>query len=84
MWQSYLFGMHWKHEGKLYHDELPADTIAEAAQYFLDHKRDDVALIAVELIGPNEGGVRESAHPSNSPFRPLIARRRLDVDDNAR
>ena len=24
MWQSYLFGMHWKHEGKLYYDELPA------------------------------------------------------------
>jgi hypothetical protein len=86
MWQSYIFGMHWKHEGQMYYDELPAESKAAAAEYFIDHKRDDVSLIRVEFVGPNEGGVREYSHrpDSPSPFRPLVARRRLDKDDNAR
>jgi len=84
MWQSYIFGMHWKHDGQLYYDELPAESEAEAAGYFIDHKRDDVSLMRVEYVGPNEGGVREFAHSPDSPFSPLIARRRLDADDNAR
>lgn len=26
MWQRFIFGMHWKHGGKMYYDELPADS----------------------------------------------------------
>ena len=33
MWQSYIFGMHWKHGSKMYYDELPAESKAEAAEY---------------------------------------------------
>jgi hypothetical protein len=84
MWQNYIFGMHWKHDGKMYYDELPAESKEAAAEYFIDHKRDDVSLVKVELLGPNEGGVREFVVSPNSPFSPLIARRRLDKDEDAR
>jgi hypothetical protein len=84
MWQSYIYGMHWKHDGKMYYDEIPAESKDEAAEYFIDHKRDDVSLVRVELVGPNEGGVREFAHSPFSPFDPLRARRRTDIDEDAR
>jgi hypothetical protein len=84
MWQSYIFGIHWKHGGKMYYDELPAESMEEAADYFIDHKRDDVALVRVELVGPDEPGVREYAKSPFSPFDPLMARRRLDKDEDAR
>lgn len=76
--------MHWKHEGKMYYDELPAESKDEAAEYFIDHMRDDVMLVRVELVGPNEGGVREFANSPNSPFAPLKAHRRLDQEEDAR
>ena len=84
MWQSYIYGMHWKHDGKMYYNEIPAESKEEAAKYFIDHKRDDVALVRVELVGPNEGDVREFAHSPYSPFSPLMARRKLDKAEDAR
>ncbi len=84
MWQTFIFGMHWQHRGKMYYDELPATSKDEAAGYFIDHMRDDVALIRVELVGPDEPGVREHARSPVSPFDPLMARRRLDEDEDAR
>lgn len=84
MWQTFIFGMHWQHGGKMYYDELPATSKDEAAGYFIDHMRDDVALIRVELVSPDEPGVREYARSPVSPFDPLMARRRLDEDEDAR
>ena len=84
MWQSYIYGMHWKHDGKMYYDEIPAESKEDAAEYFIDHKRDDVSLIRVELVGPNEGGTREFARSPYSPFDPLQARRRTDNDEDAK
>ena len=84
MWQTFIFGMHWKHGGKMYDDELLAESEVEATDYFLDHKRPDVSLVRVELVGPDEPGVREHAHSPLSPFDPLMARRRLDRDEDAR
>ena len=68
----------------MYYDELPAASKEEAVEYFIDHMRDDVALVRVELVGPDEPGVREYAHSPASPFSPLKARRRLDKDEDAR
>jgi hypothetical protein len=76
--------MHWKHDGKMYYDEIPAESKEDAAEYFIDHKRDDVSLVRVVLVGPNEGGTRELAHSPYSPFSPLIKRRRTDIDEDAR
>jgi hypothetical protein len=85
MWQRFIFGMHWKHGGKMYYDELPAESMVEAADYFIDNKRDDVSLVRVEVVGPDEPGVREySPHSPLLPFDPLMARRRLDKDEDAR
>jgi hypothetical protein len=84
MWQTYIFGMHWKHEGRMYYDELPAESMVEAADYFIDHKRDDVTLVRIEMVGPDEPGVRQDARSPWSPFDPLMARRRLDADEDAR
>ena len=68
----------------MYYDELPATSKEEAAEYFIDHKRDDVALVRVELIGPDDCGTREYAHSPVSPFSPLMARRRLEEDEDVR
>lgn len=84
MWQSFIFGMHWQHGGKMYYDELPAESMEEAAAYFIGHKRDDVSLVRVELVGPDEPGTREHARSPLSPFDPLMKRRRLDQDEDAR
>jgi hypothetical protein len=84
MWQTFIFGMHWRHAGKMYYDELPATSKDEAAEYFIDHARNDVSLVRVELVGPDDSGTREYAHSPVSPFSPLRARRRLDKDEDAR
>ena len=84
MWQSYIYGIHWEHDGRMYYDEIPAESREDAFDYFIDHKRDDVRLIRIEFVGPNEGGVREFAHSPYPPFDPLKARRRTDKDEDAR
>jgi hypothetical protein len=84
MWKTFIWGMHWKHDGKMYYDELSAESMVEAADCFIDHKRDDVNLVRVELVGPDEPGTREYAHSPVSPFSPLRARRRWDADEDAR
>lgn len=85
MWQMYKFGMHWMHSGKMYYDEVPATSMVEATDYFIDNKRDDVSLVRVEVVGPDDdSSVRDPSNSPVRPFSPLIARRRLDKDDNAR
>ena len=84
MWHTLIFGMHWSHGGKFYYDELSADSKQEAAEYFNDHKRDDVSLLRVSLIGPDDCGARECTYSPVSPFSPLKARRRLDKDEDVR
>jgi hypothetical protein len=84
MWQMFIFGMHWKHGSTMYYDEVPATSIVEATDYFIDNKRDDVSLIRVEVVGPDDSAVREPAHSPVKPFSPLVARRRLDKDEDAR
>jgi hypothetical protein len=68
----------------MYYDELTAESQEEAAGYFIDHCRDSVSLVRVELVGPDDGGTREHAHSPISPFAPLTARRQLNKDENAR
>lgn len=84
MWQNYIFGMQWKHGGRMYYDELSAESKDDAAGYFIDNCRDDVTLVRVELVRPDDGGTRELAHSPYSPFDPLRARRRTDIDEDAR
>jgi len=84
MWQTYIFGMHWRHAGKMYYDELVATSKEEATEYFNDHKRSDVSLVRVELIGPDDSGVREFADSPISPVGPLKARRKPENDEDAR
>jgi len=68
----------------MYYDELPAGSKEEAANYFNEHKRSDVILVRVELVGPDDPGLRENVDLPVSPFSPLKARRRLDKDEDAR
>ena len=68
----------------MYLDEFAAASKVEAVDFFNDHKRPDVSLVRVELVGPDQGGCREFAHSPNSPFSPLIARRRLDKEEDVR
>jgi hypothetical protein len=84
MWQSFIYGVYWRHDDRMYYDEVHADSKEEAVEYFIEHKRDDVTLVRVELAGPNDGSVRQPAGLPILPFDPLMARRRLDRDENAR
>ena len=68
----------------MYYDEIPAESVNEAANYFNYHKRDDVTLIKVEAVRPDDNGVRELARPALKPFDPLKGRRRMDKDEDAR
>jgi len=67
----------------MYYDELSAESQEEAAGYFIDHARDDVSLVRVDLVRPDDGGVREFAKSPISPIAPLKARRRVDEDEDA-
>ncbi|MDR3459889.1 MAG: hypothetical protein P4N60_20870 [Verrucomicrobiae bacterium] len=80
----FKYHVHWRHQDKLYVDEYSAASAVAAVDYFNDHKRSDVFLVRVELVGPDEGGLREFARSPDSPFGPLMARRRLDQDEDAR
>jgi hypothetical protein len=82
--ELFRFYVHWKHQNKMYVDEICAAPQIEAEKYFNDNKRDDVTLVRVEFIGPDDGGVREFSGSPYTPFSPLIARRRLDIDEDAR
>jgi hypothetical protein len=84
MWQTGIFGAYWKHEGRTYYDEFPADSKGGAEEYFNDHKRDDVTLVRVEKVRSDDNGVREPAVSPCSPFSPLIKWRRTDKDEDAR
>jgi hypothetical protein len=42
MWQTFIFGMHWRHGGKVYYDELTAASQEEAAGYFIGCVRQTV------------------------------------------
>jgi hypothetical protein len=56
MGKAYIFGMHWMHRRAVFYDEVTAASTAEARDYFNRYKRDDVALIRVELIGSAGAG----------------------------
>jgi hypothetical protein len=58
MWQTFIFGMHWRYGGKMYYDELTAASKEQAEEYFVGHKRDDVTLVRVDLVGPEDCGFR--------------------------
>jgi len=68
----------------MYYDELSAESRGEAATYFIDNCRDDVTLVRVVLVRPDDSGTREVAHSPVSPFDPLRARRRTDIDEDAK
>ena len=51
----------------MYYDELPAESMQEAADYFIEHMRDDISLIRVEVVGPDEPGTRGGGQVSRIP-----------------
>jgi len=72
-------------DGKMYYDEVPATSMVEATDSFIDNKRDDVASVRVEVVGPDdETAIREPSNSPVKPFSPLVARRRWDRDEDAR
>jgi len=84
MSDRFIYGMHWRHDGKLYDDEVPAESKDEAIAYFVELHRGDIVLVRVELVGPNDGSVQDVIVPPTSPFGALSARSRLDTDADAR
>jgi len=77
--------MHWLQDGKEHIDELDGTfTSKDLMQYYKDYKRPDNEMTHMEFVEPDDTAVRVPAGPSDSPFGPLMARRRLDIDEDVR
>ena len=83
MSERFIFGMHWKYDGKMYYDEVPAGSKDEAIAYFVECQRGDVVLVRVDLVGPNDRRVPGDGVAPSLPFGPSSERSRLDTGADA-
>ena len=78
------FRLRWEVRGKEHVSEMRAATAGDARQAFNAYRLPGVLLNSVEPIEPDAPAPPLSTNPSGSPFRPLVARRRTDRDEDAR
>jgi hypothetical protein len=58
MWQSYIFGIHRKHGGKMYYDELTGESQEHAVGYFIDHAATTSAWFAWSWLAQMTAALR--------------------------
>jgi hypothetical protein len=78
------FRIHWTAAGKKETFELLAASESDARRAFNAYKLSGVRISSIEPVDPDTARERVPNHSPDSPFRPLIARRRLDMDEDAR
>ena len=78
------FRIHWIAGGKKEIAEFAAASVSDAHRAFDAYKLPGVRITSIEPIEPNATAEPVPSHPSNSPFGPLMARRKLDADDDVR
>jgi hypothetical protein len=67
MWQTFIFGMHWRRGGKMYYDELRAGSKEEAAEHSSIPRlvRRRTSFVAQYIV---EGTVANRDRPANRRF----------------
>lgn len=78
------FRLHWTAQGKEQVTELRAGSAGDARQAFNALRLPGVLLISVEPIDPAAASLPVPSHSPDSPSDPLIARRKMDKDEDAR
>jgi len=78
------FRIHWTAGGKKDTSEFPAASESDARRAFGAYKLPGVRISKIEPIEPDAAAERVPGHSPDSPFDPLIARRRLDIDEDVR
>ncbi len=84
MKQMFKFRIHWEVGNKTHYSKITAASKADALQAFQAHKLPGVSLLRAELLGPDAAAPPVPSDPLDSPFDPLVARRRLDKDEDVR
>jgi len=78
------FRIHWTAADKTETTEFPAASESDARRAFDACKLPGVRICKIEPIEPDAAAERVPGHSPDSPFDPLIARRRLDIDEDVR
>jgi len=78
------FRIHWTASGKKETTDFPAASESDARRAFDSYKLPGVRIVSVERVELGAAAGRVPSHSPNSPFDPLIARRRLDIDEDVR
>ena len=78
------FRVHWEACGKPQIYEMAAASVSDAEQAFRAQMLPGVRLLRIEPIEPGSAAPPVPGGPTDSPFSPLTAQRRLDQEDDAR
>jgi hypothetical protein len=78
------FRIHWTAGGKKEIAEFSAASESDARRAFDSYKLAGVRIVRIEPIQPNAAAEQVPSCSPDSPFDPLIARRRLDIDEDAK
>ena len=78
------FLIRWTAGDKQQVSKLPAASEFDARRAFDSYKLPGVRIIGIEPVEPDAAAPAIPTHSPDSPFDPLIARCRLDSDENVR
>ena len=84
MKEMMTFRLRWTAQGKEQVTELRAGSAGDARQAFNAHRLPGVLLISVEPVDPDAASLPVPSRSPDSPFDPLVARRRMDKDEDVR
>ena len=76
------FRIHWTAGGKKETTEFRAASESDARDAFNGCKVPGVCIVSIESIEPDASAPLVHSHSPDLPFDPLIARRRLDIDED--
>jgi hypothetical protein len=82
--QMTRFRIHLTASGQKEITEFPAASESGARRAFDAYKLPGVRITSIEPIEPDAASERVPSTSPDSPFDPLIARRRLDIDEDVR
>ncbi|SRR6266498_4795122 len=78
------FRLHWQAAGKPDVSEIAAASVRDAERAFRADMLPGVRLLRIEPVEPDAIAPPVPSQPTDSPFSPLSAHRRLDQEDDSR
>jgi len=77
-----IFQIRWLAGDKQQVSRFPAASSADARRVFESYKLPGVRIVSIEPVEPDAAAPAIPSHSPDSPFDPLVARRRLDIDED--